>query len=403
MGWLSLLRSRGTGNSTAADASCPSAHGDVEIREVVSRRDLDQFIRLPWRIYTHDPNWVPRLIVEVKEFLDPKRHPFYLHGTATKFLALRGGEAVGRILVSDDPSFNAFQGANLGCFGMFESVDDPLVAAALLDAAAGWVKAKGRTAIRGPIDYSTNYPCGLLVEGFDTPPRALMNHNPPYYASLLEGCGLAKIKDLLEWWFVDTCDMGAQWKRKADWLARRGGIKIRAFRKKDFRAEVRRCNAVYTAATAKHWGFVPLSDAEFGHLAKQLATITDPQQVLLAEVDGKPVGFSITLPDLNEAIRPLNGRLTTFGLPIGLARFLFRIRRIKTARMMVLVVLEEYRRRGVAELLILHTLDYGKNVLHYTGAELSWTLEDNELISRTIEAVGAKRYKRYRIYEKPLL
>jgi ribosomal protein S18 acetylase RimI-like enzyme len=247
------------------------------------------------------------------------------------------------------------------------------------------------------------YPCGVLVEGFGTPPRAMMNHNPPYYARLLEGCGLVKIKDLLAWWFSDPQDMLTKWKRRADWLQRRGGIKIRPFNKKDFEAEVRRYNQVFAEATSEHWGFVPLSDAEFRHLAKQMAWIAAPEQVSLAEIDGKPVGFSITLPDLNEALRPLRGRLTTFGLPIGFVRFLFRMRRIKTGRMMVLVILEAYRRRGVAELLILRTLDFGKNTLGYTGAELSWTLEDNVLVNRTIEAVGAECYKRYRIYQKSLL
>jgi len=390
-----LFRPRGIG-PTGTGA------GDLVVREVASRADLRRFIDLPFRIYANDPHWVPRLTVEVKEFLDPKRHPFYLHGAATTFLALRGGEAVGRILVSDDPVFNAFHGTNLGCFGMFESIDDARVAAALFQAAQGWLKARGRDVMRGPIDYSMNYPCGLLVEGFDTPPRAMMNHHPPYYASLLEQCGLAKVKDLLAWWFSDPRNMLDQWKRRAEWLQKRGRIKIRPFCKRDFDAEVQRCNKVYAEAAAKQWGFVPMSDAEFRHLAKQMAWIVPPEQALLAEVDGQPVGFSITLPDLNEAIRPLGGRLTTFGLPIGLLRFWYRLRHIKTGRMMVLVVLENYRRRGVAELLILNTLDYGKNVLGYTGAELSWTLEDNVLINRTIEAVGAVCYKRYRIYEQSL-
>lgn len=402
MGRLSFFQSRGKDQPATSDVDHARAGTGIEIRPVVSRRDLHEFIHLPFRIYADNPNWVPRLIVEVKEFLDPKRHPFYLHGAATKFLALRGGEVVGRILVSDDPAFNAFQRLNLGCFGMFESVDDPQVAAALLDAAAGWLKARGRDAIRGPIDYSMSYPCGLLVEGFDTPPRAMMNYNPPYYSRLLEQCGLVKIKDLLAWWFADPCDMLAKWKRRAAWLQNRGQIKIRPFSRTNFEADVLRCNQVFAEATSKHWGLVPLSDAEFRHLAKQMAWITAPQQVLLAEVDGKPVGFSITLPDLNEAIRPLHGRLTTFGLPIGLLRFLFRMRRIKTGRMMVLAILEAYRRRGVAELLILNTLDYAKNVLGYTAAELSWTLEDNVLVNRTIEAVGAERYKRYRIYERSI-
>jgi GNAT superfamily N-acetyltransferase len=405
MGWLSLFERRGGAiASPGHPAASPPASGanDVEVVQVTTRRQVNQFAEFPARVNAGDPNWVPRLLVEVKEFLDPKKHPFYLHGAAAQFLAMRHGEPVGRILVSDDPAYNEFHATNLGCFGMFECVDDPQVASALLDAAAGWLLARGRDAMMGPIDFSMNYPCGLLVEGFDTPPRTLMNHNPPYYARLLEQWGLKKAKDLFAWWFDDSRNLVTGWRRLAGWLARRGRIHIRPFSMKDFDAEVKRCNAVYAAGTAKNWGFVRLSDAEFHHLAKQIAKFAVPEQVLIAEIDGKPVGFSITLPDVNEAVRPLKGRLTSFGLPIGLIRLLFRMRRIKNARMMVLVVLEEYRRRGVSELLILRTLDYGKNVLGYAGAELSWTLEDNDAISRTIEAVGARRYKRYRIYEKNL-
>jgi len=369
---------------------------------VASRRDLDRFLRFPWRIYRDDPQWVPPLLADVREFLDRKRHPFYRHGEAAQFLALADGEPVGRILVSDDPRYNASHGTNLGSFGMFESVADPLVAATLLETAAGWLRARGRTAILGPMDYSPNYPIGLLVDGFDTPPRVMMNHNPPYYAELLEAWGLEKVKDLYAWWFEDPYDMVAQWRRRAEWLARRGGVTIRPFNKRDFEAEVQRCHTVYDAARKDLWDFVALTDAEFHYFASRLRKIAIPEQALLAEIDGKPVGFSITLPDINEAIRPLNGRLTTLGLPIGLARLAYRIRRVKTARMMILVLLEGYRRKGISELLILRTLDHGKNVIGYTGAELSWTLEDNELVNRTVERVGAKRYKTYRVYEKQI-
>jgi len=376
--------------------------GLLEIREVRTRRDLSRFIRVPWPLYAGDPNWVPPLVVEVKEFLNPKKHPFYRHGAATTFLALRGGQAVGRILASDDPLYNAAYGTNVGCFGMFESVDEPAVAHALLDAAAGWLRRRGRTSIMGPVNYSTNYPVGLLIDGFDTPPRVLMNHNPPYYAALLESWGLSKVKDLYSWWFVDPHDMVTRWRRRAERLAPRGGVVVRPFDMKDFDAEVKRCLTVYNGARTENWGFVKLTDAEFHYFARQLARLAIPELVLLAEVDGQPVGFSITLPDINEAIAPLDGRLTTWGLPIGLARFFYRLPRVKTARMLVLDLLAEHRRRGISELLILRTLDYGKNTIGYTGAELGWTLEDNRLINRTIEAVGARRYKTYRIYEKPL-
>jgi len=375
---------------------------DLTIREVASRWDLNQFIALPWRIYQDDPCWVPPLVVDVKEFLNPRKHPFYQHGAAVPLLALRGRTPVGRVLVSDDPRYNEQHNTNVGFFGMFECIDDEETAGLLLDTASRWLRARGRTSVMGPIDYSFNYPIGLLIEGFDTPPRVMMNHHRPYYARLLESWGLAKLKDLYAWWFVDPHDMVDRWRRLAGWLAARGQVEIRPFRQGEFKAEVQRCKDVYDQGHQTNWGIVRLTDAEFQYFARRLAKVGIAEQVLLAEVDGRPVGFSVTIPDLNEAIRPLNGRLTTFGLPIGLVRLMYRIRHIKTARMMVLVVLEEYRRRGVAEQLILKTLDYGKNVIGYTGAELGWTVEDNYLISRTVESVGAKRYKTYRIYEKSL-
>jgi GNAT superfamily N-acetyltransferase len=286
---------------------------------------------------------------------------------------------------------------------MFECANDRQAAHALLDAAAGWLRARGRTEIRGPVDYSTNYPCGLLIEGFDTPPRVMMNHNPMYYAALLESWGLTKVKDLYAWWFVTDCDLAKRWGRRVERIVKRTGITIRHFDNNNFDAEVARCQEVYNSSMRDLWGFVKLTDAEFRHLAQRLRKIAREEQVLLAELDGKPVGFSVTLPDINEAIRPLNGRLTTWGLPLGLLRLLRRMRKISTVRVVILDVLEGYRRRGIAEALILHTLDYGKNVLHYTGAELSWTHEDNPHINHTIESVGGQRYKTYRIYQKGIM
>ena len=382
-------------------ARAPS-RGRLEIRPVVSGRDLNAFLKVPWPIYAEDPQWVPQLLLDQKEFLNPRLHPFYLHGAAEKFIACRDGVAQGRILVSDDPRYNAEHKTNTGCFGMFESADDPEMAQGLMEAAAKWLRDRGRTAILGPIDYSTNYSCGLLVEGFDTPPRIMDNHNPPYYAGLLEACGLAKAKDLFSWWFLDPKNMGDIWRERAERILRRGKITIRSFNERDFDAEVQRCNTVYNGAMERNWGFVSLTEAEFRYMAVRLKQLAEPRMVLLAEVDGYPVGFSITLPDMNEAVRPLNGRLFPYGLPINVVRFLWRKRRIKTARMIVLDVLEKYRRRGIAEMLILKTLDFGKNVAHFTGAELGWTLEDNYLVNQTIEAVGAKKHKVYRIYEKAI-
>ena len=376
--------------------------GRLEIRPVVSGRDLTAFLKVPWRIYAKNPHWVPLLLLDQKEFLNPRKHPFYLHGAAEKFIAYRDGVPLGRILASDDPRFNAEHASNTGCFGMFESADDPEMAQGLIETASKWLRDRGRTTILGPIDYSTNYNCGLLIEGFHVPPLIMDNFNPTYYPGLLESCGLTKAKDLYSWWFTDSKDMGAMWRERAERIMRRGKITVRSIDMHDFEAEVQRCNTVYNGSMQHNWGFVSLTEAEFRYMAGRLKELAEPEMVLLAEVDGYPVGFSITLPDMNEAVQPLNGRLFPYGLPTNVVRFLWRKRHIKTARMIVLVVLEKYRRRGIAEMLILKTLDYGKNVAHYTGAELGWTLEDNYLVNQTIEAVGAKKYKIYRIYEKSI-
>ncbi len=374
--------------------------GDVRISEAKGRRLRETFVRFPWQIYKSDPQWVPPLLMEQREFINPRRHPFYLHGAAVPLVAFRGDQPVGRLLVSDDPNYNREHQSNVGCFGMFESIDDEEVARALIDAAADWLRVRGRDRIRGPIDYSLNYPCGMLVNGFNTPPRIMMGHNPPHYERLLLACGLVKAKDLYAWWFDDSNDMLAVWGRRAKRLAARGRFQIRPLRFDDLDAEIARCKVVYNAALERNWGFVKMTDAEFHHLAAQLKMIAIPDLLLLAELDGEPVGCSITLPDMNEVIRPLNGRLFPWGLPLGLARLYLTRRRVRTVRVMALGILEPFRRRGLVELLILRTIDYWKR--HFTGAELGWTLEDNHPINHAIEAVGGQRYKTYRIYERAI-
>lgn len=374
----------------------------VDVVEVQTRRQRQNFIDLPWQIYRGDSAWVPPLKREVQSFLDRHRHPFYLHGSAATFVAYRDGQPVGRILTADDPHYNAEHEENTGTFGLFESIDDPQVARALLERASGWLRARGRKKVMGPVDYSTNYPVGLLIDGFETPPRILMNHQPPYYAALLEDCGLRKAKDLYAWWFDDSHDMLAKWRQTAERLARRNRVQIRPIRFDDFEAEVERCMEVYNLAWERNWGFVKMTRAELVHLAREIRQFAAPELIMLAEIDGRPVGVSMTLPDVNEAIKPLNGRLTTLGIPLGLAQLAWNLRKIRTARMAVLGTVPGYRKRGIAELLILRTLDVGKNRLGYTGAELGWTLEDNTAVNRTIESVGARRYKTYRVYERGL-
>lgn len=375
----------------------PESRIPIQVRVVDSPALMTEFVEFPKRLFRDDPHWISPLDFEVRKFLSP-RHPFRLHGDAELFVAFQEGDVVGRILVSDDPRYNDLHDANLGCFGMFHAVNDPHVFAALLNRAVSWLGQRGRTRMLGPIDYSTNYQAGCLVDGFDTPPRIFMNHNPPWYASRFEDWGLTKAKDLWAWWFTRANSIDPKWRSAVARLGKRFGVRIRPIRMDRFASEVKLFRELYNAAWQDNWGFVKLTEAEFEEFAKGLKQIANPNMVLIAEVDHKPVGLAITVPDLNEAIAPFAGRLTRFGLPLELPRLLWRMRKIRTARLVALGVLPEYRRRGVAEQLIQQTFDYGKDVLGYTGAELSWTLEDNGMINRAIKRVGGSPYKTYRIY-----
>jgi len=403
---LTHVNTNPDGNSDVVASRESDPNRSIQVRVVESRRDLNRFVRVPWRVYKDDPIWTPPLLFDVKEFLNPKKHPFYKHGEAVQFIALDGGEPVGRLLVSDDPRFNEQNDTNQGCFGMFESLNDEAIAHALFDAGADWLRARGRDHVMGPIDYSTNYSCGLLVDGFETPSRYMMPYNPRYYEDLFKSWGMKKNRDLYSWWFEDRFDMIDKWRRRADWISKKGKVTIRSFskNKKEFQNEVDRCHKVYDASRKDWWwACVTLTREEIEYFAKQLAMFGIEEQVLFAETEeGEAVGFAITMPDVNEAIKPLNGRLTWYGIPWNLFRLLRRIKRVKTARMMVLCVDEKYRRRGVAELLIMRTLDYGKNTIGYTGAELGWTDEENDKINKIVERVGAERYKMFRVFERDL-
>jgi GNAT superfamily N-acetyltransferase len=369
----------------------------IEISQVTSDRDRDAFIKFPWRIYRNDPAWVPPLIIERKEFLDRHKHPFYKHGDAALFLARRDGEVVGRITASDDPNYNALHQTNVGCFGLFECIDNVEAAAALFSAAAGWLRARGRSEIMGPIDYSTNYVCGLLVDGFQHPPVVLTSHNPRYYAELIEQCGFVKIKDWYAWWFSEFAKPVDRLRKVAIARAKKHGVSIRHINLRDLAADSQRLRAVYNQAWQRNWGFVPFTEAEAEYMAKEMRLLVVPGGTLIAEAGDVPVGFVIAVPDIHIALRRINGRLTYCGVPIGLAKLLYYRRKIRTGRMVALGVVEKYRRAGVAEALVLREIEEGFN----TG-ELSMTLEDNFMINRFIESLGALRYKTYRIYSKLL-
>ena len=374
---------------------------NIEVSTVRSKKEKSEFIRFPWRIYRNDQAWVPPLIIERKEFLDRNKHPFYRHGDAALFLAKQDGETVGRIMACDDPNYNALHQTNLGCFGLFESIDDVDVASALLDSAANWLRARGRTEIMGPIDYSTNYVCGLLIDGIEHPPTLLTAHNPPYYSRLIEAAGFQKEIDWYAWWFDPKNAPIVRLRRLVHARMRRTPVKIRPINLRDLAGDSRRLSAVFNKAWENNWGFVPFTPAEAAHMAKEMRPIIDPTMTLIAEIDNEPVAFVICVPDMNVALKHINGRLTRFGLPIGLAKLLWFRRKIRKARFVALGVVERFRRTGIAEMLVLQVMEEGAS--RGFTAELSMTLESNVMVNRLIETMGASKYKTYRIYRRPIV
>jgi len=252
---------------------------------VTSRRERDAFIKFQWQIYTNDSAWVPPLIIERKGFLDRKRHPFYRHGDAALFLARRNGNIAGRIMASDDPNYNSLHETNVGCFGLFECIDDHDVAAALFDTAASWLRNKGRTEMMGPIDYSTNYVCGLLIDGFQFPPTILTAHNPVYYRELIERCGFTKAKDWYAWWFADPSKAATHLRRLATRLKTRWPATIRPANLRNLRDESRRLREIYNQAWEKNWGFVPFTTAEIEFMTKELKPLLVPEFAWVAEIN----------------------------------------------------------------------------------------------------------------------
>jgi hypothetical protein len=373
----------------------------VEVRPVESRRDLMRFIKLPWAIYRGEPRWSPPLISERKRHLDRDGNPFFEHAEAEYFIAWRGGEPVGRVSAHVDHRLNDYQGSRWGLFGFFESVDDASVAQALLDTAERWLSGRGLDVMVGPMDFNTNHECGLLVEGHEHRAQILENWHHPYYDALLRAQGMTKAMDLYKW-LIDASHRGAVLpiiEELAEKLEPEHGIRVRHMKKRNLHAEVRRFLDVYNSSWTKNWGFVPLTDPEVEHYAKELKPILDERWGLVAETaDGETAGASLSLLDYNRVLDAIgNGRL----LPFGWVRALLARRKINMIRVFALGVKPEYQHTGVAAGLYREVWD---TVLlnDFLGAETGWTLETNDAINKAMEALTAKVIKRYRVYERPL-
>ena len=376
---------------------------DIVVETVRTRADLDTFIRYQLALYAGDPHFVPPIVAERRDFFDRDKNPFFSHAEVELYLARRGGEVVGRIAAIDDALWNQFHNAETGFFGTFDVVDDPAVAAALLDRAAEFARSRGMKTLTGPVNLSTNHDCGTLVEGFDFPPAMMMPYNFRYYGKLLEAWGLRKMKDLFAYDLSTSLAPPEKVVRVAERLRETQGVRVRPINLRQLPEEIRRLKSIYNAMMDPAWLFLPMNEEEFDGIVARLRPLVRvrPELCLIAEVRGEPVAFSITLPDANRAIQAAGGYLTQWGLPVGLARMAWAARNIDRLRVLIFGIKPGFRRRGLDALLYLETLRTARR-LGYDGGELGWVTEDNELMVRAIESMGARRYKTYRIYERAL-
>jgi len=366
---------------------------EVEVRPAASKQDLRKFVKFPWKIYTDYPQWVPPLLMDRMKLIDKKKNPFYKHAEMELFLAYRNGEIVGRIGAIINHNHNSEHKENIGFFGFFESINDQRVANALFTTVKEWLKAHGVNAIRGPANPSVNDEYGLLIDGFDRPPILLMPYNPPYYSTLIEGAGLAKAKDLYAYHVCREKAISEKLNRVAEKVRQREGLTFRSIDMKRFNEEVGIIKDLYNRAWQYNWGAVKMTDAEFDFLAKDLKPIVVPELVIIAEFKGEPVGFSLSLPDLNTALKyNKKGYLIS-----GIARLMWHKKKINWVRILVLGVVRERQKTGAASVLFYET---AKRCAEngYPDGEASWVLEDNVMMNRAAEFLNADRYKTYRVY-----
>jgi GNAT superfamily N-acetyltransferase len=366
----------------------------LQIETARTGKELREFVLFPERLYRGDGRWVAPLRSEAAKTFDRERNPFFRHGEIEPLVARRRGRAVGRIAAIRNLLHESFHGEPVGFFGFFECENDLETAAALVRAAAERSRSWGLSRLRGPVNPDTNGDCGLLVDGFDEPPMVMMSHAKSYYDPLLRGCGLEKARDLVAY-IVEENPSLERFARVAALVARRRpSIRVRRIDMRRLEDEVARFKEVYNRAWEKNWGFVPMTDIEVDHMARELRRVIDPGFVVFAEEKGEPIGVALALPDFNQAIRHARGRL----FPLGWIPVLWHSRRIRQARVLALGLVPEAKGRGV-DVLLYNALYSRWAELGYRRAELSWILEDNRIMRAPLESIGARVYKTYRIYE----
>jgi GNAT superfamily N-acetyltransferase len=370
----------------------------VEVIPVQSRADLDRFLEFPYRLYRGDPNWVAPLRIDQKALFDRAKHPFYKHADAQFFLAIDRGEVVGRIAAIEDRAHNQASGEKLGTFGFWEAFDSQTVADALFSAARRELAARGLTTMRGPMNPSINYECGLLIDGFDSAPAVMTTYNPPYYQGLFERAGLKKARDLFAYRMLS--ENGPQVISRLDRAIRvspPSDIQLRDGRLARFDQELEIIWNIYSAAWKQNWGASPMSRDEMMRLGRELKPVVIPELAQFAEIGGEPIGFALAIPDANQAIRHAGGSL----FPLGLLKILYFKSKIRSVRVVALGVLQQYQKTSAAAQLY-SAIIRNSIKLGFKEADCSWILEDNVPMNRSLEFMGATRYKTYRLYEASL-
>jgi len=368
---------------------------NVKVYPVSSKKQLMQFIKLPWKIYKNDPNWVPHLLMDRKKILSKTKNPFFEHADAQYFLAEQNGEITGRIAAIKNDLHLKIHNDDTGFFGFFECVNDQNTANALFDAARKWLKEKGLKFMRGPANPSSNDEWGMLLKGFDDAPRLLMPYNPEYYLSLCENYGMTKEKDLYAYKLeTDKVLSSEKLVRGQELVRKRSGLVITEIDMKNFNKELEKVKYLYNKAWALNWGFVPLTDHEIDAMAKDLKPLAEPKLVLFGEINNELVGFALVIPDYNQIFINMNGRL----FPFGFLKMYTQKKKMTWSRIITLGIIPEYQKKGLDSVFYYDIVKRAASIGIFLG-EASWILEDNEMMNRGAELLNGERYKEYRIFK----
>lgn len=373
----------------------------ITIREIdlSHKKDLKEFINLPWSIYKNDPHWVAPLKMALKDVLDKNNHPFYQTASTKAWLAELDGKTVGRVMAINNHSYNKYQNTKLGFFGFYEAINNDEVSKVLLETAAASLKSEGLTSMQGPMNPGTNYECGLLVDKYDDAPQVMMTYNPAYYADQFEKFGLSKAMDLLAYNVDAHFTMPKIIMDIAERTEKKSKVTFRTLNLKKWNEELDTMFDIYNSAWEANWGFVPMTKDEFYHTAKDLKSIVDPELVHFALVDGVVAGFILTLPDLNQVFKTIpSGNLS----PLAIYKILTAKKRMNRVRVITMGVKKEFRKIGIETLLYKHNHIAIKNNPHIKNIEMSWILENNLEMNKPLIRMGGEAYKRYRLFEKAI-